>query len=136
MHSRFPLGFSLFFAGLVAIPLTGCDSGGPELGSVSGVVTVDDRPLPDATVEFQPPSGSPSMGLTDSFGKYKLMYTAKRPGAMLGKHLVRITLERANAEGSNTGVPQPLPAKYNRNSELTAEVTSGSNKIDFALKSK
>ena len=136
MHSPLPPTV-LFSVLLSALLLNGCGSGGPELGSVSGTVTLDDRPLPDAIVEFQPASGSPSEGVTDSAGSYQLRYTAKKKGALLGKHQVRITLStRADAHGQKVDVPQLLPARYNRNTELTAEVRSGSNKLDFPLKSK
>ncbi len=129
----------LALAGVTALLLSGCGSSdGPKLASVSGTVTLDDRPLPDATVEFQPHSGSPSIGVTDSTGRYKLMYTASKPGATLGKHKVRITLssENPDAQGKQLAIRPLLPPRYNRNSELTAEVTSGSNKFDFSLKSR
>lgn len=126
----------LFIVLLSALLLNGCGSGGLELGSVSGTVTLDDRPLPEAIVEFQPPSGSPSEGVTDSAGNYHLRYTAKKKGALLGTHQVRITLStKTNAQGQKIDVPQLLPARYNRNSELTTEVKPGSNKLDFPLKS-
>ena len=53
MRSRL-LSASSLFAAIAVILLNGCGSGGLELGSVSGVVTMDDRPLADATVEFTP----------------------------------------------------------------------------------
>jgi hypothetical protein len=127
----------LSFALLSTLLLSGCGSGDLELGSVSGTVTLDDRPLAEAIVEFQPASGSPSEGVTDSAGKYQLRHTAKKKGALLGKHQVRITLStRTDAQGQKVDVSQLLPARYNRNSELTAEVKPGSNKFDFPLKSK
>jgi hypothetical protein len=126
-----------FFALLSALLLNGCGSEGPELGSVSGTVTLDDRPLAEAIVEFQPAAGSPSEGVTDSSGSYQLRYTAKKKGARLGTHQVRITLStRTDAHGQKVDVPQLLPARYNRDSELTAEVKPGSNELDFPLRSK
>lgn len=121
---------------LAATALTGCGSDGPQLASVTGVITIDGQPLPDATVEFQPSPGSPSIGVTDSSGRYKLKFTAKKAGAMLGKHQVRITLEKTDAEGKRVGPVLAIPAKYNRSSELTAEVKAGSNQVDFALTSR
>ncbi|NUQ64626.1 MAG: carboxypeptidase regulatory-like domain-containing protein [Pirellulales bacterium] len=126
---------SSLLAGLGALLLNGCGSTGPELAAVSGIVTLDGQPLAGATVEFQPPKGSPSTGVTDSSGAYRLAYTARKQGAMLGKHSVRITFvaEKTDAEGNSVASPQLLPPKYNRNSELTAEVKPGSNKLDFQL---
>ena len=127
----------LFFALHSAFVLNGCGSGDLQLGSVSGTVTLDDRPLPDAIVEFQPAAGSPSEGVTDNAGNYHLRYTARKKGALLGKHQVRITSStRTDAQGQKVDVPQLLPARYNRDSELTAEVKPGSNKLDFPLKSR
>ncbi|MCY2996283.1 MAG: carboxypeptidase-like regulatory domain-containing protein [Planctomycetota bacterium] len=127
----------LLFAGFTAVLLNGCGSGDLQLSSVSGTVTLDDRPLSDATVEFQPDSGSFSEGVTDSSGNYTLRYNAKKKGALPGKHQVRITHStRVDAQGQKIDGPQLLPARYNRFSELAVEVKSGSNKLDFPLKSK
>lgn len=43
----------------------GCGSGValPELGTVSGVVTLDGKPLPGVTVKFVPANGRTSSGL-------------------------------------------------------------------------
>jgi hypothetical protein len=135
---RSPLQGTVFFCALLsALLLNGCGSRGLELGSVTGMVTLDNQPLPEATVEFQPALGSPSESITDRSGTYTLRYTAKRKGAMLGTHHVRITLStRTDVQGQKIDVPQLLPARYNRHSELTAEVKPGSNKFDFALQSR
>ncbi len=61
---------------------------------VEGVVTVDDKPLPLATLTFVPEEGSPSYGQTDKSGKYTLMFTDTKYGAMLGKHTVSIEVSK------------------------------------------
>ena len=61
------------------------------LGSVSGTVTLNSRPLERATIEFTPASGGPSYGITDRRGRYELEYLPGKPGATLGEHVVRIT---------------------------------------------
>ena len=58
---------------VIALSLTGCGSDGPERGVVTGKVTLNGDPLPNADVEFQPEEGSPSYGMTDEKGRYDLM---------------------------------------------------------------
>lgn len=54
---------------------------------------------------------------------------------MVGKHKVQISTHRSEEEDveGNTipAAPEKLPAQYNRETTLTAEVKSGSNTIDF-----
>src|SRR5438132_10533557 len=76
----------------------GC--GGPTLAPVSGKVTLDDKPLAGATVGFYPldaksPASAPtSSGRTNDKGEYKLQTVmTSRPGAVVGKHRVSITVE-------------------------------------------
>lgn len=124
--------------------LSGCGGGSdtPPLGTVSGVVTLDEKPLADAEVTFQPETGRPSLGKTDSQGNYTLAYTVNDNGALIGPHKVIITTA-VEAFSDETGGgqdrearPEILPPKYNAQTNLTAEVKSGSNTIDFPLKSK
>lgn len=71
--------------------VTGC-GGGSELdvGEVTGVVTLDGKPLPNAVVTFVPKAGGPSgVGTTDAEGKYQLL-TVEEAGAVVGEHLVSI----------------------------------------------
>lgn len=124
--------------------LSGCGGGSdtPPLGTVSGVVTLDEKPLADAEVTFQPETGRPSLGKTDSQGNYTLAYTVNDNGALIGPHKVIITTA-VEAFSDETGGgqdrearPEILPPKYNAQTTLTAEVKSGANTIDFPLKSK
>ncbi|EAQ81359.1 hypothetical protein DSM3645_23246 [Blastopirellula marina DSM 3645] len=121
------------------VGLTGCWQSGGELGQVTGTVTLDGKPLPEAMVSFYPEAGGRSAhGVTDGAGQYLLRYTGSKDGAPLGPHLVKVEVGIPMGEGDSPAVrkvPQ-LPAKYNTTSELTAEVKSGSNDIDFELKSK
>jgi hypothetical protein len=127
----------LAFTLLTVLLLNGCSSGDLKLGSVSGTVTLDDQPLAGAVVEFQPATGSPSEAVTDSSGKYTLKYTARKPGALLGNHRVYISRStKTGADGQEVDVPETLPPRYNLHSELTADVRSGSNKVDFTLQSR
>ena len=92
-----PLGAVPLLASLL---LAGCGGSGENLAPVQGTVTLDDKPLADAMVEFeldpgdnvyQKTSGSISRGKTDANGRYTLKFTYKEEGALVGKHIVRIT---------------------------------------------
>lgn len=115
----------------------GTPSDQPELGNVSGIVTLDGKPLEKAMVAFIPEKGSPSYGTTDADGNYTLSYTADADGAVLGKHSVRITTFREGGEdeegNSTERVPERVPEKYNTKTELTADVKAGSNTVDLKL---
>jgi len=114
--------------------LAGCGDSGPERGEVTGTVTLDGRPLAEATVVFQPAQGSPSYGETDSQGRYRLGYTADKPGAVVGKHRVSITTARVKGPpGEEVEVPERVPAEYNSQSEVTREVEPGENVFDFSI---
>ena len=71
------------FAVLFLSTLVGCQKG-PAVAPVSGVVTQDGTPLPQAMVEFQPDTGAPSYAYTDEEGRYEIQYQTDRMGALLG----------------------------------------------------
>lgn len=117
--------------------LAGC--GGPphpEVGRVTGVVTLDGQPLAEATVMFQPTEGRASIATTDSAGKYSLIYLDGVPGAKLGAHKVIIRTEIPGEDGQPPIAKEKLPKKYHEQTELTAEVKPGSNTFDFPLTSQ
>ncbi len=118
---------------------TGCNLGNsdmPDLGRVTGKVTLDGSPLADAMVTFQPPSGRPSIGKTDDQGQYALDYMANQPGAKVGTHKVMIRKEiEAKSSQGETIYKETLSPEYNRKTTLTAEIQPGPNTIDFELSS-
>lgn len=117
--------------------LAGC--GGPEhpdVGRVSGVVTLDGQPLAEATVMFQPTNGRASIATTDSAGKYALLYLDGVPGAMLGAHKVIIRTEVPGEDGRPPIVKEKLPKRYHDQTELKAEVKPGANTFDYELTSQ
>jgi hypothetical protein len=117
----------------IALLVAGC--GGietPPLGLVEGVVTLDGVPLPAAMVVYTPDGpGRSSTAVTDTSGRYALVFLRDIPGANVGTHTVRIT----TATGKR-GVREMLPTRYHRKTVLTATVQPGSNTIDFALQSR
>ena len=124
------------FVAVAVCCVAGC--GGGDLGRVSGTVTLDGQPLADALVSFYPEDGRPSMGTTDADGNYDLSFTPTEAGAMIGNHIVRITVAQVEGEGEEGGrLPkETIPAKYNSKSELKAEVKPGKNRnVNFDLSS-
>ena len=106
---------------------TGCGPGGPPRHLVSGVVTLEGKPLVDAEVRFETDDReiAPEAARTDSSGGYSIplrvaRYTvrvfAPTPGpvppklkATVGKHFSTVMNER-------------VPPRYNRDSILTVNV--------------
>ena len=123
---------------LVAVALVSGCGGGPA--SVSGVVTLDGKPVEGATVTFNPASGDGgglggSYGKTDAEGRYTLRtVAADKPGAAVGKHKVTISAAKADPANPEGAAKDLIPAKYNVKSDLTFDVPSGgTDKADFAL---
>ncbi len=129
-----------FFKGLCLLTIcagvTGCSSdSGPELGFVTGVVTLDGKPLPDANVAFQPEDGAPSYGTTDAQGRYELVYTPKKKGAVVGKHTVRISTYQVLTEenGGKREIPEKAPPEFNTETKLFRDVKPGEQTFDFPI---
>lgn len=134
-HMTDSLAIRLCFASLLWF--TGC--GGPahpDVGRVSGVITLDGQPLPEATVMFQPTQGRASIATTDAAGKYSLTYLDGVPGALLGAHKVIIRTEIPGEDGQPPIAKEKLPKKYHEQTELTAEVKPGANTFNFSLEAK
>ncbi len=147
-------------ASSLLVLVAGCFGSG-NTGTVTGKVTLDGSPLADAVVTFVPESGEQNaqnaIGRTDQAGNYQL-FRRDEPGATIGKYTVRITGTPAAAStqsvssddaaylaqvsgassgsGSTTAFKDPVPAKYNTQTELNAAVEKGANTFDFDLQSK
>src|SRR6187401_2840791 len=108
----------IWIAGLAVavVALGGCGSGGRKIVPVSGVVKVNGVPASNLVVSFQPLGGeseeNPGRGssaVTDAEGRYALVYDGEKPGALTGKHRVRIFPKvaggagRGESESSETG---------------------------------
>jgi hypothetical protein len=136
-----------FLVALLVAAAAGCGSSG--VAPVEGTVTLDGKPLANASVNFQPiakegkvDAGVGSYAKTDEKGRYVLrLVSDDRAGAVVGKHRVEISASggapRAPDDDRTPAAPNLVPANYNRNSTLTFEVKRGGHKdADFELKSK
>ena len=124
-----------------ALLFLGCGpSDRPPIGTVTGTVTLDGKPLPGATVTYFPEKGRMASGTTDESGRYEVMYLPDTPGTVTGKNSVSITLGDGEAppvpEGGKPAPRSSIPARYNTDTELTADVQPGENTFDFKLESR
>lgn len=112
----------------------GCSREGvPELAEVTGVITLDGHPVPNAVVFFAPEGrkGRTVLGVTGPKGEYSLQYAEGMPGASLGRHSVRIST--AAADGSDR---EKIPSRFSLKDSLFADVKAGTNTLDFDLESQ
>lgn len=106
----------------------------PNSAEVSGVVTLDGKPLAKADVIFTPEVGRPSFGITNAEGEYALMFTGTKMGAIPGSHRVSIMTGVEGADSVGIRTKEIVPAKYRGpESELIEEVKPGRNTINFSL---
>lgn len=121
-----------------------------ELGllNVGGQITLDNKPLENATVRLESPDATYSYAVTDARGNYTLMLNSEQAGVTAGPKVVRITslptpesnqgeieeLEEGDAPPAATR-PERVPACYNQASELRVEITESNRNLDFHLKS-
>jgi hypothetical protein len=131
----------------ISLFLIGCGGGnGIPTASVSGKITMDDKPLANVSVTFQPQGGEKlntgggSFGKTDEEGRFALEFVASGDsGAVVGEHRVSISTpepEEAQQDDAFEFV-DPIPARYNRSSTLTFEVPAdGTTEANFALTSE
>src|SRR5262245_13124602 len=140
---RSPHAISVSTATLTMLLLacSGCGSSGPEIAYVSGRVTMDGKPLANATVVFIPENGRPAGARTDADGNYVLNFTEDRRGAIPGMNTIRITTRREAEQDENGKTTTPasretIPMRYNEASTLTFTVEPKKRNVaNFDLKS-
>ena len=146
------LGFQRFQWGMVfafSIFALGCSASivEPELGTVTGTVTIDGQPGANLLIQFEPQApvggkgnevGGGSTATTDAGGAYELTYKGTAKGAVVGSHLIRITSAAGGgpAGGEAGAVQVAIPPMYNTASTLRKDVSKGENKIDIDIKTK
>ncbi len=120
--------------------LCGCSSSDrPEIGTVTGTLTLDGQPLPQAIVYFTPEGGGrPSTAITDDAGRYELVYMGDVKGAKVGTHTVRCSTAREveDAQGKATQAKELVPEKYRDESQLKIDVVPGPQVHDLTLTSQ
>ncbi len=131
--------------GAITFSSIGCGGGGPDdkpdMGQVTGTITMDGKPLADATVTFIPEKGRPAFGKTDAEGKYELTYIRQEKGCKIGPNKVSVTTAVEADESGDEGeakkkAPERVAVKFNKKTTLTADVKKGPNTFDFAVEAK
>ena len=141
-----PAAVLLVLETAAALLLAGCAGGEDDLPreAVSGTVKLNGEPLKQGRIQFQGTAPG-SSGIVD--GHYAI---SKAEGLVPGKYQVMIFGAAAEGEPApakaempgdtpppKKAVKEPIPAKYNAKSELTAQVTQGGpNTFDFDLTDK
>lgn len=141
MNHRFAAGCFLS-ALLCVLLLGGCGRAGYQTAPVSGRVTLEGKPLTDATVTFQPMGegkpypGPGSFGVTDADGRFQLQMIDRKDGAVVGLHTVRISryLPRTDKDDDAPRPRDPSLPQRADDGSLRFEVPgSGTDAADFAL---
>ena len=79
---------------LSVVALVGCKSDRPLIVPVSGVVTIEGKPLANAAIAFMPVGGGRfGYGATDEDGQFKIGTFTDSDGAIVGEHRISITLQ-------------------------------------------
>jgi len=122
--------------GLSLAVLSGCGS----KAAVQGTVTFDGTPIDSGSITFVPEaSGGQKATAQITNGKYSIDSDRGPPA---GKYKVEITSMKslvgkkgADPDMQRGDARQVLPDKFNKATTLTADLKSGSNTVDFDLKS-
>lgn len=140
--------------GLLPGFLGGCGRRLPAVAKVSGIVTIDGRPVVGGIVMFRPERGRFAVGTTDSAGHYNLTTFRPGDGAILGRHIVTIDAREDN-EGrapramsaeeefrkaqqlypTHPRVLWVVPERYAQEATtpLVVEVEATGNRLDFPI---
>jgi hypothetical protein len=120
----------------------GCERGA-ELASVEGSVTLNSKPLADATVLFSPTRGSgpgPFVGTTDKDGRFALgPVDEPGGGAAADEYLVMITTVKQDPNSAD-GVPldptqkEVVPSAFRNGTQRFTVPEGGTKKANFAIK--
>lgn len=129
--------------------LAGC--GGAGTVRCGGVVQLDGKPVPNASVMFIPKDAGrrPATGKTDASGRFQLTTFTPGDGVLPGAHTVTVMACEVippaprQGPGGEEGYGEPtlrwlVPEKYSRPDEsgLTADVRSGQREFTFNLSSQ
>lgn len=146
---------------IAVIVSVGCGPSGSGTASLSGTVTFDGEPLADGTIQLRPTGDTPGVGGTSKItngsysiplgggmdpGAHSVVIMATRPAtpqeiaqtekdSTAGETAMGEEDEGDAAPAAEPATPmtQYLPAKYNSQTTLTADIVAGENTKDFAL---
>ena len=137
--------FRLMCLATLLCAVSGCGSEpaytGPIRIPLTGKVTIDGAPVGGGTISFIPTAKGNPAGGEISNGTYTV---SEEKGANAGPHRVEIRWLKPTGEkvkDSDTGemvdvFKESIPAKFNDQSELKAEISADKKTFDFDLSSK
>lgn len=139
LRTPIPRGFA---AGLCTLAFAAAGCGGSK-SSAEGTVTCDAGTVDTGSVTFVPTSGG-DQAVKVSGRVFDGKYTIdESQGLAPGKYKVEINWNKKTGRRVSTGdgaswdeTKEGLPAKYNTQSDLTADVKPGPNTLNFDLKTK
>jgi Carboxypeptidase regulatory-like domain len=125
---------------LLVLLLAGC---GPGRIEVSGVATLDGKPVEGAAVLFKPTAGGPAaFAVTDAGGRYRLE-SANHPGVTPGTYEVTIRKQKTLGVGTNelvgpggVQVKNLLPIRYGDSATSGFRFTVPAENYDLPLATK
>lgn len=127
---------------LVCVVIAACGCGTKNVASVHGKVTLDGEPVAIGNIAFVPPSGSGSRAAASiEQGGYTIPASDKLAP---GTYRVEVSWHKPTGRKIASADPgmmidetrEAVPAKYNTDSTLRAEIAGGEVVKDFALTSK
>lgn len=114
----------------------GCGDAGPTMFPVAGTVSLDGAPIAEGDIIFldADPSIAPDGGKIEN-GQFKMQAKpGKKRVEIRASRLEKLPSGQAGAMGETEAYVDYIPARYNLNTELTADVQeSGENQFDFPL---
>jgi len=139
---------------ILTVAIGGCGKG--DTIPLRGTVTLDGRPLANASVSFlaQDPRGRDALGSTDADGVFRLSTFEPGDGALPGRYKVVVQpaaasavnvvaatpgeiLDAPRAGGPSAPSPVTLPPRYSRPDQTILEQeVPASGEVVFALESK
>jgi hypothetical protein len=131
--SSLRLRFAAF--ALPVVLLAGC--GGTS--RIEGTVTLDGQPVDGGTISFINPGGGENAGGKIQGGKYSIE-SKLTPGTYKVeinwlKSTGKTVPNKSDVGTTQDETKQVIAMEYNKQSKLTAEIKSGSNTVNFELKS-
>lgn len=127
----------------ITLVMAGCGHEGPARQAVSGVITLDGKPLPSGTVTFAPLDGATAATAEIRDGAYQI---ARSEGPAPGRYQVEINAVKPTGKRiKHPDLPSEtieevrniIPVTYNVQTQLAIEVTpDGANAFPFDLASE
>ena len=129
---HFQLLLIVTFVTASSVAVAGCGDSRPRRVPVAGVVTVDGAPLAYGSIMFVNPETRPAGSSIDAQGHFTLSCYEAADGAIVGRHLVKVTA--AQPYGQNA-VRWLAPKKYaNENtSGIAVDVTQPVKDVKIEL---